>query len=80
MTKILLDNKEIKYFIINLDGKIIETGDENPDTWEETFVDMDSIEVGKAPKISYNKSQMQRQGKTPVWSYLNYTVKSIENR
>lgn len=82
MIKIVIDSKEIKYFIVNEDGKITESGEDTGvnDTFEDTFVDMKKLVIGKPPIISYNKGVYSR--KTPlreaVWTELNYNVLEIQ--
>lgn len=82
MIKVILDSEEIKYFVINAkDGRILESGEtENHDTWEDTFVKLETVEVGKAPKISFNYGFFTRScsKKLPVWADLNYKVTKIE--
>lgn len=81
MIKVLLDSKEIDYFLLADDGKIVESGDELPDTWEDTYVDVSTIEVGKKMKISYNFGIYTRKfpDRKPVWEELNYNIKSFEH-
>lgn len=82
MIKVILDNEEIKYFVVSAEnGRILESGEtENQDTWEDTYVDLNTVEVGRAPKISYNYSFFSRttSKRKPVWVDLLYKVKSIE--
>lgn len=82
MIKVILDNEEIKYFVVSAEnGRILESGEtENQDTWEDTYIDLNSIEVGKAPKISFNYSFFIRttSKRKPVWTDLLYKVKAIE--
>lgn len=81
MIKVILDNKEIKYFVVSAtDGRILESGEaENHDTWEDTFIKLESIEVGRAPKISFNYGFYTRSfsKKVPVWVDLAYIVKEV---
>ena len=67
VTKIDIDNKEIKYLIVNERGRVIETGEEF-DTFQDTKVDLKSIEVGKRLRITFNNK---------VWAQLNYKTISI---
>lgn len=80
--KLILTSKEIKYIIVdNNTGRITESGEEQGknDTFEETFVDLSSIEIGKPPKISYNKTEYTNRKKpiSPVWVDLLYNVTEI---
>lgn len=79
--KLTLKSQEIKYFIVNLeDGRITESGDEDETTFEDTFIDLKTIEVGKKPLISYNYSLYTRKfpDRAPVWSQLNYEITATE--
>ena len=67
MTKIEIQNKEIQYLIVNKKGRVIETGEEF-DTFQDTKVDLKSIEVGKRLRITFNNK---------VWTELNYKTISI---
>jgi len=82
MIKVILDSEEIKYFIISAtDGRIIESGETlNNDTWEDTFIRVDTIEVGKTPKISFNYGFYTRScsKKEPVWVNLAYKVTDVQ--
>lgn len=64
MTKIDIDNKEIKYLIVNERGRVIETGEEF-DTFQDTKVDLSSIKLGRRLRITFNNK---------VWTELNYKV------
>lgn len=81
LKKIYVDNKEINFFIVSTDtGKIKSSGDIDEDTWEDTYVNLNSIEVGKPPSICFNKAHRTRHiGREPVFTNLNYNVTSIEN-
>ena len=69
--KISLKNKEIGYFIVNERGKIVDTGEiqEEKDTFQDTFIDFKSLEVGKKVKLTFNRK---------VFTKLNYEVINIE--
>ena len=67
MTKIEIQNSEIKYLIVNEKGRVIETGEEF-DTFQDTKVDLKSIEVGKRLRIIFNNK---------VWTELNYKITEI---
>jgi hypothetical protein len=69
MTKIDIDNKEIKYLIVNEKGRVIETGEEF-DTFQDTKVDLNSIEIGKRLKLTFNNK---------VWTQLNYKTINVWN-
>lgn len=69
MTKIDIDNKEIKYLIVNERGRVIETGEEF-DTFQDTKVDLNSIEIGKRLKLTFNNK---------VWTQLNYKTINVWN-
>ena len=79
--KVLLDSKEINYFIVDLDsGRIEESGDtENPDTWEEVYVKVGTIEEGKKLTISYNSGIYSRKypNRKAVWTELKYDVLKV---
>ena len=69
--KISLKNKEIKYFIVNERGKIVDTGEiqEEKDTFQDTFIDFKSLEVGEKVKLTFNRK---------VFTKLNYETVSVE--
>ena len=69
--KIGLKNKEIKYFIANERGRILETGEssEDKDTFQDTFIDFKSLEVGEKVKLTFNRK---------VFTMLNYETDFIE--
>jgi hypothetical protein len=81
-----IDNREINFFLINKStGKIKNSGDEVlAETWEDTYVDVNSLLVGKLPSICFNKfSRIKNSKKEPVWVDLNYKVtylKEIESK
>lgn len=81
LKKLDIDNKEINFFIISAEtGKIKSSGDENDDTWEDTYIDLNSIEVGKPPSICFNKAHRTRYtGREPVFTNLNYNVTLIKD-
>ena len=69
--KISLKSKEIVYFIVNERGKIVDTGEiqEEKDTFQDTFIDFKSLEVGEKVKLTFNRS---------VFTKLNYETTNIE--
>ena len=69
--KIGLKNKEINYFIVNERGRIVDTGEvaEEKDTFQDTFIDFKSLEVGEKVKLTFNRS---------VFTKLNYETTNIE--
>lgn len=69
--KIGLKNKEINYFIVNERGRILDTGEssEEKDTFQDTFIDFKSLEVGEKVKLTFNRS---------VFTKLNYETVFIE--
>ena len=69
--KISLKSKEIVYFIVNERGKIVDTGEiqEEKDTFQDTFIDFKSLEVGEKVKLTFNRK---------VFTKLNYEVINIE--
>ena len=69
--KISLKSKEILYFIVNERGKIVDTGEiqEEKDTFQDTFIDFKSLEVGEKVKLTFNRK---------VFTKLNYEVINIE--
>lgn len=69
MTKIDIDNNEIKYLIVNERGRVIETGEEF-DTFQDTKVDLNSIEIGKRLRLTFNNK---------VWTQLNYKTINVWN-
>ena len=69
MTKIEIQNSEIKYLIVNEKGRVIETGEEF-DTFQDTKVDLNSIEIGKRLKLTFNNK---------VWTQLNYKTINVWN-
>lgn len=81
LKKLNIDNKEINFFIISADtGKIKSSGDiEMPECWEDTFVDLETLEIGKQPSLCFNKAHKSRYlDREPKWTDLNYKVTSIE--
>ena len=54
--KVFVDSKEVRFFIINPEGKIIRSGDSHPSTWESTRVSLDSIKVGTPMQVWFNKT------------------------
>lgn len=75
--RIKLDNEEIKFFDLNTRGKIVKSGDHQPTTWDRVHVDLDNLEVGKPPRLTFNKSERESIGKEPVFTNLNYCVTEI---
>ena len=69
--KISLKSKEIVYFIVNERGKIVDTGEiqEEKDTFQDTFIDFKSLEVGEKVKLTFNRK---------VFTKLNYETVSVE--
>ena len=69
--KISLKSKEIVYFIVNERGKIVDTGEiqEEKDTFQDTFIDFKSLEVGEKVKLTFNRK---------VFTMLNYETVSVE--
>ena len=69
--KISLKSKEIVYFIVNERGKIVDTGEiqEEKDTFQDTFIDFKSLEVGEKVKLTFNRK---------VFTMLNYETTSVE--
>lgn len=69
-TKIDIDCQDIKYFIVNERGKIIDTGekDEEKDTFQDTLLDLKTVEIGEYPSITFNRK---------VFTTLNYKVTDI---
>ena len=69
--KISLKRKEIVYFIVNERGKIVDTGEiqEEKDTFQDTFIDFKSLEVGEKVKLTFNRK---------VFTKLNYETVSVE--
>ena len=69
--KISLKSKEIIYFIVNERGKIVDTGEiqEEKDTFQDTFIDFKSLEVGEKVKLTFNRK---------VFTMLNYETVSVE--
>lgn len=80
--KVIIDSKEIKYLIVEPTGRIIESGEKEGenDTFENSFVNMEKLEVGKKINISFNKGIYERRSvpKEAVWVDLLYDVISIE--
>lgn len=81
LKRINLDNKEINFFVISTEtGKIKSSGDEVlAETWEDTYVDLNSLVVGQLPSICFNKAHKTRYvNREPVFVDLNYKILSIE--
>ena len=81
--KIVLDSKEIGYLVVEkATGRIIESGEAEGqnDTFEDSFIDLETVKVGQAPKISYNKGVYSRRKtpKEPVWAELLYKVLEVK--
>lgn len=83
MKKIFIDNKSINYLIVNELGKVIETGEDAAinDTFEDTLVDMNKLEVGVPLNVSFNAGLYERRNSSleGVWVDLLYDVLSIED-
>ncbi len=80
--KVELDSKEIKFLeISDNDGRILKSGEREGfnDTFEDSFVDLKTVEVGKKPMISFNKGVYERRKHKiePVWTELAYKVLKI---
>lgn len=75
--RILIDNKQIKFFDLNTRGKIIGTGDPERTTWDRVYIDLDKLEVGKPPSLTFNKLERESQGLLPVYTDLNYCITEI---
>lgn len=80
LKKIYINSKEIEFFIFSEEtGKIKSSGDINQDTWEDTYLDLNSIVIGKEPVVSFNKAVRTRNKNIePVWTPLIYKITSIE--
>lgn len=80
LVKVYLDSREIDFLIISKEtGKIKSSGDINPDTWEDTYVDLSSVVVGKELVISFNKAfRTRHKNNEPVWTPLIYKITLIE--
>ena len=53
--KIFVDNKEINYLLINENGRVLETGEEEGfDTFSSALVDLKSIKIGGYLKLCFN--------------------------
>lgn len=80
LIKVHLNSKEIDFLIISKEtGKIKSSGDVNPDTWEDTYVDLNSVVLGKEPVISFNKAfRTRHKNNEPVWTPLIYKITLIE--
>lgn len=81
--KLVLNSKEIDFLIVSLQrGRILDSGESEQDrgTFDNTYMDLESICVGKAPRVSFNFDFYTRKtsGKEPVWVDLNYKILSIE--
>ncbi len=81
LKRVNLNDKEIGFFIISTEtGKIKSSGDTVlQETWEDTYVNLNSLVVGKEPNISFNKAHKTRHaGKEPVFVDLLCKITSIE--
>lgn len=88
--KITIDNKEIGYFIIDENGRVLETGEEEGlDTFGSTMIDLKSIKKGSYLKLCFNKdakgTYIELNGLNnplkkvrAIWVELNYKTLCIE--
>lgn len=86
--KITIDNKEIGYFIIDENGRVLETGEEEGlDTFGSTIVDIKSVRKGGYLKLCFNKdakgtymnlnNSVKKQVRA-IWVELNYKTLCID--
>ena len=65
--RIYLDNRRVKWFAITKAGRIYNSGDNNKTTWQNTFIDLEKMEVGKKLVVSFNKLENEAEGLRPVY-------------
>ena len=70
MKKIYVDCKEIKHFIVDVRGRIVQNGAFIKSTWENTKIRMSSVKVGEPLELTFN-------GK--VWTELAYNTTKVED-
>lgn len=81
--KIELNEGGINYLIVNLlSGKVVESGEDESEqgTFEDTYVDVKTINVGQAPTVSFNFGIYTKKypNREPVWTELIYKISSKE--
>lgn len=55
MKKIIIDNKEIQYLIVNERGNVLESGEEESlETFKGSKVILETVEVGKPLSLTFN--------------------------
>lgn len=74
--KLIIDSKEINFFKLNEKGKIIESGDINSSTWDKTYIDLKSIEIGKPPLLTFQIDNINTDNNVK-WVKLNYNILKI---
>ncbi len=90
--KIIVDNKEINYFLIDEGGRVLETGEEEGlNTFRSTVIDLESLEIGgylklcfninKSGKyfdVSHNSLKVSSKEVKAIWVDLNYKTLRCE--
>lgn len=69
MKTIYLDSKQIKFFKVTNKGWIRDHGDEYRKDWDDVKIDLNTLQVGKCPSITFNDI---------IWTDLKYKVIKIE--
>lgn len=77
-TKIYVSDPNIKYFTVDNQDKIIDTGDTNKFVWDMTYVEMDKSKMNNPIFISFNKKHNEKIGKEPVYTPLKCKIIKIE--
>lgn len=73
---VYIDSKDIKYLKVNESGKITRCGlPKSEQDFENTYLDIKKLEVGKEPVISFNKCVL---GDNCNWVKLNYKITGIK--
>ena len=74
--QVFVRSKDIKFFIIDLKGKVLSSGDpteETYSTWNKTHFNLHTIKVGVCPELTLNKQEGN------VFTRLNYPITKIQN-
>jgi len=59
-TKIYVDNDEIKWFVIDEKGSIVDTGSPHRSDWDSVVVDPESVEIDKPIRLSFNEKEFEK--------------------
>jgi len=65
--RIKLDNSRVRWFAVTKAGRIYNSGDNNKTTWQNTFIDLEKMEIGSRLIVSFNKLENEAEGMEPVY-------------